>query len=62
MERTKDKKGNEDTMNIILFYKLFDLAGNLDITLMSIGTIVAIANGLAILVMVVLFRNLLNAF
>lgn len=62
MEKTEDKKGKEDTKNTVPFYKLFDLADSLDITLMSIGTFASVANGLAFPIMTVLFGSLTNAF
>ena len=62
MEKTEHKKGKEDTKNTVPFYKLFDLADTMDITLMSIGTIASVANGLAFPVMTVLIGSLMNAF
>lgn len=62
MENSESKKGKEDTKNNVPFYKLFTLADTLDITLMSIGTIASVANGLTLPVMTILFGSLLNAF
>ncbi|CAK8530814.1 unnamed protein product [Lathyrus sativus] len=44
------------------FYKLFNFADRLDVTLMIIGTIAAVANGLSQPLMTLIFGKLINAF
>lgn len=44
------------------FYKLFNFADRLDVTLMIIGTISAVANGLSQPLMTLIFGKLINAF
>ncbi|KAK4440112.1 ABC transporter B family member 9 [Sesamum alatum] len=44
------------------FYKLFSFADRLDVTLMTIGTISAIGNGLTQPIMTVIFGQLINSF
>eukprot|EP01018_Ginkgo_biloba_P014563 Gb_11202 [translate_table: standard] len=58
----KQKKGGEDAKKSVPFYKLFVLADSLDIILMVIGTVSAVANGLSFPIMTILFGKLTNAF
>ncbi|XP_058748881.1 ABC transporter B family member 9-like [Vicia villosa] len=54
----KDNKANQK----VPFYKLFNFADRLDVTLMIIGTIAAVANGLSQPLMTLIFGKLINAF
>lgn len=57
--------GNEDggaDLEMIPYYKLFSFADSLDVTLMIVGTICAVANGLAMPIMTVLFGNMIQSF
>ncbi|RHN52565.1 putative xenobiotic-transporting ATPase [Medicago truncatula] len=47
---------------IVPFYKLFSFADRLDVTLMIIGTISAMANGFASPLMTLLLGKVINAF
>lgn len=46
----------------VQFYKLFSFADRLDVVLMIVGTIGAIANGLAQPLMTLIFGQLINSF
>ncbi|ERN08603.1 hypothetical protein AMTRI_Chr11g155530 [Amborella trichopoda] len=46
----------------VAFYKLFSFADPVDIILMAVGTISAIANGLSLPLMIVIFGQLINSF
>eukprot|EP01018_Ginkgo_biloba_P025298 Gb_32125 [translate_table: standard] len=60
--KAEQNKGGEDPKKSVPFYKLFVLADSLDIILMIIGTVSAVANGLSFPIMSILFGNLTNAF
>ncbi|GLT31783.1 hypothetical protein SLA2020_064920 [Shorea laevis] len=57
----KSGKGNEKT-NVVPFYKLFSFADSIDYFLMLVGTIGAIANGLCMPLMTIVFGEIVNAF
>ncbi|CAN4082126.1 unnamed protein product [Withania somnifera] len=63
MEENKlgEKKGDNEDQKVA-FYKLFAFADRLDITLMIIGTIGAIGNGLTQPLMTLIFGQLVNSF
>lgn len=50
------------TKQKVPFYMLFNFADHLDVTLMIIGTISAVANGLASPLMTLFLGNVINAF
>ncbi|WJX22543.1 ATP-binding cassette sub- B member 9 [Trifolium repens] len=54
----KDNKANQK----VPFYMLFNFADKIDVTLMIIGTISAMANGLAQPLMTLIFGKIINAF
>ncbi|GAA0164753.1 ATP-binding cassette [Lithospermum erythrorhizon] len=54
-DNTKNKKNEK-----VGFYKLFTFADRLDLTLMMVGTIAAVANGMTQPVMTLIFGNLIN--
>ncbi|KAH9313093.1 hypothetical protein KI387_028128, partial [Taxus chinensis] len=56
------EKKKEDNNRIVSFHKLFFKADCLDIMLMSLGTIGAVGNGMALPLMTILFGNTINAF
>lgn len=62
METNEVSASNSDAKLIIPYYKLFSFAEPLDIMLMIIGTIGAVANGLAMPIMTVLFGNVIQSF
>ncbi|GKV23316.1 hypothetical protein SLEP1_g33060 [Rubroshorea leprosula] len=57
----KSGKGNEKT-NIVPFHKLFSFADSIDYFLMLVGTIGAIANGLCMPLMTIVFGEIVDAF
>lgn len=67
-EMADDDKGNKKDKNKkaddqkVPFYKLFTFADRLDIVLIIVGTIAAIANGLTQPIMTLIFGQLINSF
>ncbi|KAH9313089.1 hypothetical protein KI387_028124, partial [Taxus chinensis] len=59
--KAKDKK-KEENNKVVPFHKLFVTADSLDKLLMTLGTIGAVANGVSIPLMTILFGGLINAF
>lgn len=59
---TETKKGENVSNNKVAFYKLFSFADSTDKALMIIGSIGAIANGVAMPLMAILLGDLVNAF
>ncbi|KAM0954595.1 putative ABC-type xenobiotic transporter [Dioscorea sansibarensis] len=57
----KSEKKNETT-NTVPFYMLFSFADSTDVLLMIAGTIGAVANGLSLPLMTVLFGNMIQSF
>jgi hypothetical protein len=55
------KKGEEEEYTVP-FFKLFSYADSFDLLLMVVGTVGAIANGLAMPLMTIVFGSLTNAF
>ncbi|GAB4829080.1 hypothetical protein Ancab_018742 [Ancistrocladus abbreviatus] len=53
---------NEDTIERVPFYKLFSSADSTDITLMVLGSIGAVANGVCVPMMTILLGDVINAF
>ncbi|KAF5185686.1 Abc transporter b family member, partial [Thalictrum thalictroides] len=62
MEKGDGMQGNGKDTEKVSYYKLFTFADRLDIMLMIIGTISAIANGLAQPLMTLIFGKLINTF
>ncbi|XP_038978077.1 ABC transporter B family member 11-like [Phoenix dactylifera] len=60
-ESEKSRK-RDDSKYTVPFYKLFVFADSTDIILMILGTVGAVANGLALPLMTVLFGNLIESF
>jgi ATP-binding cassette subfamily B (MDR/TAP) protein 1 len=58
MPQTTEAKDDEK----VPFYKLFSFADKLDVTLMIIGVICAVANGLSRPLMALIFGKLINTF
>ncbi|XP_059629378.1 ABC transporter B family member 11-like isoform X2 [Cornus florida] len=56
------KSKEEESSDTVPFYKLFSFADSTDVMLMIAGTIGAIANGLSVPLMSVLFGDLTNSF
>nr|XP_029124116.1 ABC transporter B family member 4-like isoform X2 [Elaeis guineensis] len=62
-QHESEKSGKQDDgKHAVPFYKLFAFADSIDITLMILGTVGAIANGLALPLMTVLFGRLIQSF
>ncbi|KAK7331427.1 hypothetical protein VNO77_25652 [Canavalia gladiata] len=61
-EMTPSQDGRHKTNHKVPFYKLFTFANRLDVTLMIIGTICTIANGLSQPLMTVILGKLINTF
>lgn len=57
----KSEKKNETT-NTVPFYKLFSFADSTDIFLMIAGTIGAVANGISMPLMTILFGDMIQSF
>jgi hypothetical protein len=57
----KKKEGKEEEYTVP-FFKLFSYADSFDLLLMGVGTVGAIANGLAMPLMTIVFGSLTNAF
>lgn len=57
-----DKSGAKMDKQKVSFYKLFSFADSLDVVLMILGTIGAVANGLSQPLMTLIFGNLINSF
>lgn len=55
-------KDNHKTNQKVPFYKLFTFADHFDVTLMTIGTICAMANGWSQPIMTVILGKLINTF
>ncbi|KAH7655238.1 Xenobiotic-transporting ATPase protein [Dioscorea alata] len=63
MKETKDsKKEEEGKSGSVPFYKLFSFADSIDVVLMILGTVGAVANGSALPLTTLLFGNLINSF
>ncbi|KNA18930.1 hypothetical protein SOVF_066200 [Spinacia oleracea] len=60
--RNEEEKNESSTSNKVPFYKLFAFADSTDKALMIIGSIGAIANGVAMPLMAILLGDLVNAF
>ena len=58
----KMKEKDEAITNTIPFYKLFSFADSLDYLLMLVGTVGAVANGIAMPLMTILMGNVIDAF
>lgn len=62
-QHESEKSGKQDDGKYTVpFYKLFAFADSTDIVLMSLGTVGAAANGVALPLMTVLFGNLIESF
>ena len=59
---SKKSMAKGEATNTIPFCKLFSFADTLDYALMFVGTIGAVANGMATPLMTVIFGNLIDAF
>ncbi|KAM0951265.1 putative ABC-type xenobiotic transporter [Dioscorea sansibarensis] len=63
MKDTKDSKKEEEVKSSsVPFYKLFSSADSIDVVLMILGTVGAVANGSALPLTTLLFGNLINSF
>nr|DAD32947.1 TPA_asm: hypothetical protein HUJ06_011798 [Nelumbo nucifera] len=60
-EEDLEDKG-EEKFNTVPYYKLFSFADSIDVTLMIVGTITAIANGISLPLMTVLFGQIVDSF
>lgn len=58
----KSTKKNDGGNQKVSFHKLFSFADNTDFTLMTVGTIAAVGNGLTQPFMTLIFGQLINAF
>ncbi|XP_068663118.1 ABC transporter B family member 21-like [Aristolochia californica] len=54
--------GEEEGKNSIPFYRLFTFADPIDVALMTVGTVAAVANGAAMLLMTLILGNMINSF
>lgn len=61
-ESKEEEKNESNTCNKVPFYKIFSLADSTNKVLMFIGSIGAIANGVAMPLMAILLGDLVNAF
>ncbi|XP_010938828.1 ABC transporter B family member 11 [Elaeis guineensis] len=62
-QHESEKSGKQDDGNYTVpFYKLFTFADSTDISLMIVGTVGAVANGLALPLMTILFGDLIQSF
>lgn len=61
-QESKDSKEKNETTNTVPFYKLFSFADSLDYLLMLVGTVGAVANGIAMPLMTIIFGNVVDAF
>ncbi|KAI3832045.1 hypothetical protein MKW92_050144 [Papaver armeniacum] len=61
-EQSEEKKGEEEVINTVPFYKLFAFADSKDVILIVVGTIAAIVNGVAMPLMTVLLGDLIDSF
>ncbi|MQL71843.1 hypothetical protein Taro_004156 [Colocasia esculenta] len=64
MDNNASEKGKKEdkAKDIVPYYKLFSFADSTDILLMIVGSLGAVANGLALPVMTILFGDLMNSF
>ncbi|KAK7282237.1 hypothetical protein RIF29_10865 [Crotalaria pallida] len=62
ISNTKDEGDDTAATQKVPFYMLFTLANRLDVTLMIVGTVCAVANGLTQPLMTVIFGKLINTF
>ncbi|GFY88629.1 hypothetical protein Acr_06g0005690 [Actinidia rufa] len=60
MTEGRERVNNGDQK--VAFYRLFSFANRLDIVLMIVGTISAVANGMAQPLMMLTFGNIVNSF
>ncbi|CAH9069562.1 unnamed protein product [Cuscuta epithymum] len=58
----RQKKEDGGAMKTVPFYKLFAFADSTDVALMAVGTIAAVANGLSLPFMTLLFGDVTDAF
>ncbi|RWR80846.1 ABC transporter [Cinnamomum micranthum f. kanehirae] len=58
----KSKREEDDSNNTVPFYKLFAFADSTDVFLMIVGTVAAVANGVALPLMALLMGEVVNAF
>lgn len=58
----KSKGEEDDSKNTVPFYKLFAFADSTDVFLMIVGTVAAVANGVAMPLMALLMGEVVNAF
>ncbi|KAH0462510.1 hypothetical protein IEQ34_010085 [Dendrobium chrysotoxum] len=58
----EDSKKKEENNHTVPFYKLFSFADPIDVLLMILGSVGALANGAALPLMTVLFGNLIQSF
>ncbi|KAJ8650270.1 hypothetical protein MRB53_003293 [Persea americana] len=58
----KSKGEEDDSNNTVPFYKLFAFADSTDVFLMIVGTVAAVANGVALPLMALLMGEVVNAF
>ncbi|KAI3944318.1 hypothetical protein MKW92_005787 [Papaver armeniacum] len=62
-EQSEEKnKGEKEIINTISFYKLFAFADSKDVMLIVIGSIAAVANGVAMPLMTILLGDLVDSF
>lgn len=61
-QESKESKGDKEQADSVPFYKLFSFADCKDIILMVLGTIFAIANGMAMPVMTLLVGDVVDSF
>lgn len=66
MEKTKDvtkvEKKKKEKVEVVPFLKLFAFADPLDYVLMIVGSIGALANGVSLPIMTIIFGDLVNSF
>lgn len=59
---SKKIKATKESQKTVPFYKLFSYADTFDRLLMFVGTIAAIANGMTIPLLMIIFGNVIDAF
>lgn len=58
----KSKREEDDSKNTVPFYKLFAFADSTDVLFMIVGTVAAVANGMAMPIMTLFMGELINSF
>ncbi|KAK9147148.1 hypothetical protein Sjap_007051 [Stephania japonica] len=61
-KESKERKGGKEAASTVTFYKLFVFADSKDVILMVLGTVFAMANGMAMPLMTVLIGNVVDSF